>query len=124
MYLGEFITKYRVEHDLSMRDFSRLSGISTPYISSLEKNMTPRGNVPIPTIATVRAVAKAIGMTAEEIVRQLEGNVILSEDPEKEDEEIPEVTMIARAGQRVTPERRKEMLAVLRIAFPEAFDDK
>lgn len=42
MTLGELVKKYRTEHELSLRDFSRLSGISNGYISMLEKMNTQR----------------------------------------------------------------------------------
>ena len=38
-------------------------------------------------------------------------------------EELPEITMIARAGQKMSPERRQDMLRLLKIAFPEEFRD-
>lgn len=37
--------------------------------------------------------------------------------------DIPEITMIARAGKKMSPERRADMLKMLKIAFPEAFAD-
>ena len=47
MTLGELVKKYRTEHELSLRDFSRLSGISNGYISMLEKNEHPKTKKPI-----------------------------------------------------------------------------
>ena len=38
-------------------------------------------------------------------------------------DELPEITMIARAGQKMSPERRQDMLRLLQIAFPEEFRD-
>ena len=40
-----------------------------------------------------------------------------------EREELPEITMIARAGKKMSPERRQDMLQLLKIAFPEEFRD-
>lgn len=37
MTLGEFIRKYRSEHDLSQRQFALKCGLSNGYISMLEK---------------------------------------------------------------------------------------
>ena len=37
--------------------------------------------------------------------------------------DYPEITMIARAGKKMSPERRADMLQMLKIAFPEAFKD-
>ena len=47
------------------------------------------------------------------------------EENERSDEreELPEITMIARAGKKMSPERRQDMLQLLKIAFPEEFRD-
>ena len=38
--------------------------------------------------------------------------------------EFPEeITMIARAGVKMSPERRADMLRMLRVVFPEEFED-
>ncbi len=42
----------------------------------------------------------------------------------KPEEEFPEFIMIARAGKKLSPERRADMLKMLKIAFPEAFQDE
>ena len=39
------------------------------------------------------------------------------------EEELPEIMMIARAGKKMSPERRQDMLQLLKIAFPEEFRD-
>lgn len=46
------------------------------------------------------------------------------DDPTSSAEEVmPEITMIARAGAKMTPERRKDMLRMLKVIFPEEFKD-
>lgn len=37
--------------------------------------------------------------------------------------EFPEVTMIGRAAAKMSPEKRRQMLQLIRIAFPEEFGD-
>ena len=37
--------------------------------------------------------------------------------------DFPEVTMIGRASKKMSPADREKMLQLIRIAFPEAFDD-
>ena len=37
--------------------------------------------------------------------------------------EYPEITLIARAGQKMSPEQRELMLKWARLTFPEAFED-
>lgn len=41
-----------------------------------------------------------------------------------DDHDLPEVTMVGRAASRMTPERRQDMLRLLKIAFPEEFEDE
>lgn len=42
---------------------------------------------------------------------------------EEEEDDPHEVRMIARAGKKMTPEKRQQMLEVLKTIFPEEFKD-
>ena len=48
---------------------------------------------------------------------------LLGRDRPESESEDPDLRMIARAGRKMTPERRKDMLRLLKIAFPEEFRD-
>lgn len=37
---------------------------------------------------------------------------------------MPDVQLIARAGERMTPEQRQNLIRYIRYMFPEAFDDQ
>ena len=75
MFLGEIIKKYRIEHDLSQRDFSKLSGLSYTYISALEKNKDYRTGKPIsPTLETVRDVAKGMNVPIDDLLKILDNH--------------------------------------------------
>ena len=63
---------------MSMDKFSKISGISKAYISMLEKNRTQRGEEPAPSIEMYRNVADAIGVDVDELVRMVDGKVLLS----------------------------------------------
>ena len=78
MTLGDLIYKFREEHGMSMDKFAEASGLSKAYISILEKNKTPRGTAPVPSIGTFRAVASAVGMDVDELMRAVEGKIKLS----------------------------------------------
>ena len=78
MTIGEVISEYRKDHGLSMDKFAKLSGLSKAYISILEKNKTPRGAEPTPSIETFRSVAEAIGMDIDELIRMVDGKIRLS----------------------------------------------
>lgn len=75
MILGELIKNYRKENNYSMDDFSRKSGLSKSYISVLERNVNPVNNKPvIPSLETIKAVAKAIEMDFNDVITILDGN--------------------------------------------------
>lgn len=58
MTLGEIIKAFRKEHDMSMDDFSRVSGISKSYISLLEKNKHPKtGKSIAPSVQPIKQAA-------------------------------------------------------------------
>ena len=80
MTLGDIISQYRREHAMSMDKFSKMSGISKAYISMLEKNRTQRGEEPAPSIEMYRNVANAIGVDVDELVRMVDGKVLLSKN--------------------------------------------
>lgn len=77
MTLGEIIKKYRDDNVMSMDSFARLSGLSKSYISVLERNITPHGNQPSPGIDTYRAVAKALGIDVNELIRAVDDEIEL-----------------------------------------------
>lgn len=119
MTLGEYVNAYCTEHNLSMREFAKMSGISHAYISMIVNGRTPRGNAPKPSIDKYEAIASAMGITLDQLLRAVDDNVKLSDA----EDDYPEITMIARAGRKMSPERRADMLQMLKIAFPEAFKD-
>lgn len=80
MTLGEAIKEYRNKHDLSMRAFGRLAGLSVTYISNLENNVTQRGNKPIPSLETYKAIAKAMGIELDELLRVVDDDVRIGKE--------------------------------------------
>ena len=85
MKLGEIVRNYREKNKLSMRDFAKKSGLSSGYISMLEKDRNPRNGKPIvPSIETYDCVATAMGISLDELLRQANGQKI-SMKPDDED---------------------------------------
>lgn len=79
MTLGEIIKSYRIEHNMSMDDFSQKSGISKAYISLLEKNEHPKTKRPIaPSVDSIRKAAAGMGMDFNALFAMIDGNVDLS----------------------------------------------
>lgn len=76
MTLGEVISNYRKTHGLSMDKFAELSRLSKAYISILERNRTPRGSAPSPSIDTYRSIAKAIDIDVDELIRLVDNHIL------------------------------------------------
>lgn len=86
MKLGEVIQNYLNEHNISLRAFARLSGVTATNLSYIVNGKTPRGNMQSPTITTYQKIAKAMGITTDELVGMVDDQIawgskmILSEE--------------------------------------------
>lgn len=77
MTLGEIVKAYRDEHQYSQRQMSALCGVSTGYISLLEKGINPKtGERLVPTIPLLQKIAKAMGRTLDELLSAAEDSPI------------------------------------------------
>lgn len=73
MNLGQFVAKYRIEHELSQRQFANICGLSNGYISMLEKNMNPKTQQPlVPSIPALKKIAAGMGITLNELFQQVD----------------------------------------------------
>ncbi len=98
---------------ISYGELARETGIPKSAIQRYATGATEK----IP-LERLRALSAALGVTLSSLTGWPEG-----EARPAAREELPEITMIARAGQKMTPERRQDMLRLLKIAFPEEFRD-
>ena len=94
----------------SYGELSRLTGIPKSAIQRYATGTTEK----IP-FERLRALASALGLPLSALAPW--------EEESGARDELPEITMIARAGQKRSPERRQDMLRLLKIAFPEEFRD-
>ena len=94
----------------SYGELSKLTGIPKSAIQRYATGATEK----IP-IERLRALASALGLSLSALTPW--------EDPPAARDELPEITMIARAGQKMSPASRQDMLRLLQIAFPEEFRD-
>ena len=79
MTLGDIVKNYRTEHGLSLREFSRISGVSNGYISMLEKNEHPKAKKPIvPSIEKMRCISNAMGMSFDSLLDMIDSNQPIS----------------------------------------------
>ncbi len=81
MTLGEIIKAYRDEHDMSMEDFSKASGISKTYVWMLEKNInTKTGKEIVPTVEYIQKAAKAMLMDFDDLFDMINDTVKIQLD--------------------------------------------
>ncbi|WP_298676450.1 XRE family transcriptional regulator [uncultured Megasphaera sp.] len=84
--LGNIIKAYRIKHDLSLADFSRMSGLSKAYIGMLEKGTNPgTGKEIIPTTRTINAIAKAMKISSSQLFDMCGGSAIKLTDSEQKE---------------------------------------
>lgn len=91
MTLGEYIKKYRNDHDLSQRAFAVMCGLSNGYISMLEKNQNPRTKLPVvPSVPALKAIATAMGLTLDDLLNISDDmDVNISENDKFPDNVLP-----------------------------------
>lgn len=93
MTLGEIIRNYRLEKEISLKDFAKLSGLSKPYISMLEANKNSRDGKPIkPSVVTLQKVSRAVNISLNDLLRLLDGEQLINLD-DTTDEEVSELML-------------------------------
>ena len=69
MKLSEIIKKYRESHDLSQRQFGAQCGLSTGYISLIEKEINPQTGKPmVPSLPVMNKLSIGMGLTLDELL--------------------------------------------------------
>lgn len=112
MTLGDIVKNYRTEHGLSLREFSRISGVSNGYISMLEKNEHPKTKKPIvPSIEKMRCIANAMGMSFDSLLDMIDSDQPIS--IKKENAPAPSLTSsesdLLNKYRRLNSEGRKNL---------------
>lgn len=128
MRIGEYVTQYREQHGLSQRAFAQRAGLSNVIIGFLERGERTNGDPYIPKVGTVRKVARAMGMSAEQLAAEcddyngLDIPVGLEETSMIEDflrelqNQSPDEAMLIQAYRLIPIEHRIEaMQAVFKI---------
>lgn len=113
MTLGDIVKNYRTEHGLSLREFSRISGVSNGYISMLEKNEHPKSKKPIvPSIEKMRCIANAMGMSFDSLLDMIDSDQPIS--IKKENAPAPSLTSsesdLLNKYRRLNSEGRKKLV--------------
>lgn len=98
---------------LSYGELSRLTGIPKSAIQRYATGTTEK--IPLDRL---NALAAALGLPSGALTGWSDAPDTAADEPLPE-----EIHMIARAGRKMSPERRADMLTMLKIAFPEEFRD-
>lgn len=126
MTLGEVVKNYRTEHGLSLRDFSRMAGMSNGYISMLEKNEHPKTKKPIvPSIEKVKNIASVMGLSLDSLLEMLDSEypISIASDSRNpvEDNLISLFRILDTAGKNKLIERANELIE---LGYVENYGNK
>lgn len=92
-----------------------LSSISGARISRTTVSMWEAGHR-MPSRESLEAIADHFNVPMDYLLGR-------EDDTTSAPELSPEITMIARAGARMTPEKRADMLKILKTIYPEEFEE-
>lgn len=106
--LGDFIRAQRKMMELSQRELARLTQLSDPYVSQLERGMHE------PSVRVLKALAKALNVRAE---------TLLSYAGLLEPGDGPTVVESVNADPRLTDEQKLALLGVYRSFVGLGGDD-
>lgn len=85
MTLSEMIKTYIDEHALTYEQFGNMCGLSKGYVSMLIKNKNPKtGKPPVPSVTTYQNIAEALGMSLDDLFRQIDDAPIYVGDSTQE----------------------------------------
>lgn len=97
--MGEFIRAQRKLMELSQRELAKLTNLSDPYVSQLERGLHE------PSVRVMRALAKALNVRAE---------VLLGYAGLLEPDESPSVIEAIQADDKLTNDQKQALLGVYR----------
>jgi transcriptional regulator with XRE-family HTH domain len=107
--LGSYIRSQRQLAQLSLRQLAELASVSNPYLSQLERGLHQ------PSVRVIKLIAEALGLPAEELLRQ--AGLVGTESSE---EHNLSVESAIRAETRLSEEQRAALIAVFRTMLQAA----
>lgn len=79
MKLGEWLKKYRVDHNMSMQEMADVCGFSKTYVSLLEKGINPTTKRPFsPSMHTFEKIARATGQDVDSLLKILDDEKLMT----------------------------------------------
>jgi len=107
---GAYLKKLRLDRNLSLRDVEKLTKISNPYISQIE-----RGERGIPNFSIIKRLAETYGVTATEIFRNAE---------KEADIPAPNINFISRNYEKLSEDKKTALKHFLRHLVKQEEEDK
>lgn len=114
MNTGERIKQLRIARGMTLEELGQKVGVGKSTVRKWET-----GAIANMRRDKIAKLADALGTTIDDILG-------LESPPQAavtEEEDFPQVRMIARAGRRMTEEDREKMLQLIKVAFPDKFND-
>lgn len=109
------IRDYRLRKGLTMKELGQIVGVTESAVGMWENGRRK------PNYEYLLRISEALDCTVADLIDEREAPAPLPET-ETEGDVYPEITMIARAGAKMTPEKRADMLKILRTIYPEEFE--
>lgn len=114
MTFGRVLRLLRGERGMTQRQLAEVFGVSESTIGMYERDQRE------PDFDTLQAIADYFRVDMDYLTgRSAERR---APAPEEEDD-FPQVRLIARAGRKMTEADREKMLQLLKVAFPDKFSD-
>lgn len=79
MELGEYINNYLKAHDMSIRAFAKICGISHTYITNIVNGKTGRGTKPVLTYPKLKQIAKGMGVDIKKFLAEIDVDIKVEE---------------------------------------------
>lgn len=103
------ILDYRLRRGLTQKELGQLVGVTESAVALWENGKRK------PNYERLLKLSEALDCSVNDLVDYTANY----EDLDLKD--MPEITMIARAGAKMTPEKRQDMLKILKTIYPEEF---
>lgn len=115
MTLAQLITDYRTSHGLSQRQMGAKCGLSTGYISLIEREINPQtGKAMVPTLTVLNKIAKGMHMTIDELIASCDDMPVnISEKPATENDDG--LNEIIEIFSKLSADNRSKLLELSRL---------
>ena len=113
MNTGQRIRELRLARGMTLEELGRRVGVGKSTVRKWET-----GAIANMRRDKIAALAEALGTGVDDIL-----NPDASRGRQEAEDDFPEARLIARAGRKMTPERKADMMRLLQMMFPEEFAD-